>query len=193
MTASGAAPEALLVAADVAGHLRHLGVEYLIAGSLASSMHGEPRATLDIDLVVALDRERVRAFAERLQSAYYVDAETAREAVEHGTSFNAVHLATAIKVDFFVAGADPFEHERLRRRVGRRIADDPPIVLDFDSPEYTVVRKLEWFRRGGEISERQWRDVEHIVRMRGAQLDHDRMRLWADRLHVGDLLSRLLG
>ena len=68
----------------------------------------------------------------------------------------------ALLVAAVVAGTDAFEHERLRRRVSRRIADEPLIELDFDSPEYTVVRKLEWFRRGGETSERQWRDVERL-------------------------------
>lgn len=192
MTESDALPDPLAVALDIARHLERLGVEYLVAGSLASSLHGEPRATLDVDLVASLLPSHASSLARDLASDYYIDEETARRAIAEGRSFNAIHFATAIKVDIFVAGTDPFEQERLRCRTRVQVGSEPIAVLYVDTAEHTVVRKLEWFRRGGEVSERQWRDVAAIVRIQGARLDQARMRHWAARLGVADLLARQL-
>jgi hypothetical protein len=112
-----------------------------------------------------------------------------RHAVTAGESFNAVHFASAIKIDFFVAGDDPFEAERLQRR--ERI-DMPNGSLYVDTAEHTLLRKLEWYRRGGEVSERQWRDVQAIARVQGDRLDLEHLRLWAARLGVSDLLERVM-
>jgi hypothetical protein len=65
-------------------------------------------------------------------------------------------------------------------------------VLYVDTAEHTLLRKLEWYRRGGEVSERQWRDVQAIARIQGERLDRDRLQLWAARLGVTDLLQRVL-
>jgi hypothetical protein len=66
----------------------------------------------------------------------------------------------------------------------------PELSAKFASPEDTVLAKLEWYRLGGEVSERQWRDVLGVLRARGSQLDLEYMRKWAGELHVGDLLER---
>ena len=112
-----------------------------------------------------------------------------RLAVESSESFNAVHFASAVKVDFFVAGDDPFEAERLRQP--ERI-ELPNGVLYVDTAEHTLLRKLEWYRRGGEASERQWRDVESIARIQGDRLNQKYLGRWAAHLGVTDLLDRLI-
>jgi hypothetical protein len=176
------------VAVQVGTMLDALGVGWVVGGSIASSVHGEPRATLDVDMVADLRRHNVRSFLKALQRDYYVDADTLKEAVRTAGSFNAIHFASAIKLDLFVAGSDLFEAERLARR--QRV-DMPDGILYVDTAEHTVLRKLEWYRRGGEVSERQWRDVQAIVRIQGDRLDHERLHLWAERLGVTDLLARL--
>jgi hypothetical protein len=110
------------------------------------------------------------------------------EAVTSGASFNAVHFMNGIKVDCFIAGRDPFEVERLAKR--ERI-DTAEGVLYVDTAEHTILRKLEWYRRGGESSERQWRDVQAILRIQGDRLDRERLRRWGLHLRVTDLLARL--
>jgi hypothetical protein len=135
----------------IGARLDAIGVGWVVAGSIASSVHGEPRATQDVDMVVALEARHVTAFLEALGRDYYVDSDAMHAAVEASTSFNAVHFATAIKVDFFVAGDDPFEAERLAHR--QRI-DTPDGRLYVDTAEHTLLRKLEWYRRDGEVSER---------------------------------------
>lgn len=140
-------------------------------------------------MVVALLVRHVTSFAKAMGRDYYIDPEAVRVAVTADGSFNAVHFASAIKVDFFVAGDDAFEAERLRRRLR---VEMPNGVLHVDTAEHTLLRKLEWYRRGGEVSERQWRDVQAIARIQGDRLDQEHLRVWAERLGVSDLLERVM-
>ena len=102
-------PDPLAVALDVARVLERLGIAYLAAGSLASSVHGEPRSTNDVDLVVDLAAGQVPSLLQALGDRYYVSPEAVAEAAPTGGAFNLIHLGTAVKVDVFVAGDDPFE------------------------------------------------------------------------------------
>jgi hypothetical protein len=189
MTTPNELPDPIAVALDVGVRLDQRRIEWLIGGSLASSVHGEPRATQDVDMVVALRPRHVKPLWEALRRDYYVDLDEMHTAVSASASFNAIHFASAIKVDVFVAGDDPFEAERLANR--QRI-ETPGGAIYVDTAEHTMLRKLEWYRRGGEASERQWRDVQAIARIQGDRLDRDRLRVWADRLCVMDLLQRIL-
>jgi len=189
MTSPDELHDPVSIALDVGARLDRLGVDWLTGGSLASSVHGEPRATQDVDMIVDLRSRHVKPLWESLRRDYYLDAGEIRAAVKAAASFNAIHFASAIKVDFFVAGDDPFEAERLAHC--QRV-DTPAGVLHIDTAEHTLLRKLEWYRRGGEASERQWRDVQAIARIQGDRLDRDRLRLWAARLGVTDLLQRVL-
>jgi hypothetical protein len=184
-------PDTLAVALDVGTALERLGLPWLAAGSLASSLHGEPRSTNDVDIVVDLPSGRVAQLLTALGDRYHVSADTMREAARTGGAVNLIHYATTVKVDLFVAGDDAFDAERLAHRVRTRVGPGDGDALWVDTAEHTVLRKLEWYRRGGETSERQWRDVESIVRAQGPRLDWDRMGRWALRLGVSDLLERL--
>jgi hypothetical protein len=190
--APDALPDPLRVALDVASTFERLGVPYVAVGSLASSFHGAPRSTNDVDFLAGLTGPSVEHLAKDLAPHYYVSREAMNEAVavSRGGSFNAIHIGTAVKVDVFVAGDDPFDVERLRTR---RLASIGGGVLCIDTAEHTILRKLEWFRRGGEVSERQWSDVLGIVRAQGERMDRAYLRSWADRLRVRDLLERALG
>ena len=152
-------------------------------------MHGEPRATQDVDFVVALRSRHVKPLVSSLALDYYVDSDAVRAAVRAAGSFNAVHFDSSIKADFFVAGDDVFEAERLAHRQRVELAAG---TLHIDTAEHTILRKLEWYRRGGETSERQWRDVVAIVRLQGDRLDRERLRHWAAHLGVSDLLHRVM-
>jgi len=184
-------PDVLAVALDVAYQLEAVGVRYVIGGSLASSVHGEPRATLDVDLVADLRASTVGRVVAALERDYYVDGHAAHEAVRLGTTFNLVHLHAGVKVDVFVAGDDDFDHERLRTRVAVPVPPPATGSLWFDTAEHTLLRKLEWYRRGGEVSERQWRDVAAIVALQEDALDRTVLDRWAPVLGVSDLLARL--
>ena len=185
-------PDPIAVAVAFSAALERLGIRYLIGGSFASSIHGEPRSTNDIDVVADVRLEHVPPFVEMLGQEYYVSADTMRDAVQSGGSFNVIHLHGGIKVDVFIAGRDAFDQERLLQRVPVNPSADASQTLYVDTPEYSILRKLEWFRRGGEVSERQWRDVLGILRVQGDRLDVHRLREWAARLAVSDLLDRAI-
>lgn len=170
--------------------LESVDVRHLIGGSFASSIHGAPRSTNDVDFLADLREEHVAPLLGALRSDYYVSESAMREAIGTEGSFNAIHMDAAVKVDVFIAGDDPFDRERLDRCELLPLTKDGSVTAYVDTAEHSVLRKLEWYRRGGEMSDRQWRDVVSILRIQGGRLDTDRLDEWADRLAVHDLLER---
>lgn len=168
-----------------------IGVRYAVGGSLASGLAGEPRSTLDADLSVDLRPDQVDAFAARVADAFYVPLERLRRAARERLSVNLIHVDTAMKIDLFVAGGTPIDEDVLRRR----IALTPPGVdrpIYVHTAEDVLLHKLRWYRKGGETSDRQWRDVIGIVRVQGPRLDRAYLASGADLLGVVDLLDRAL-
>jgi hypothetical protein len=179
--------------APVADALGALGVPFFIGGSLASSVHGIARASLDADVVTALEPQHVDPLVMRLADAYYIPVERLRTAAAAHTSCNLIHLATMFKIDLFVSKGRPFDREAEARARPQPIGETPDAPrLPIASPEDTVLAKLEWFRRGGESSERQWSDVVGVLKVT-ERADLPYMRRWAESLGVSDLLERALG
>ena len=185
-------PEPMAVTLLVIQALDALGVPYLIGGSLASAVHGVARATADVDLVADLRPEHARPLAQALEGAFYVDAESIHDAIRRHSSFNLIHLETMFKVDVFVRKQRPFDQAQFDRRVAQVIVSEPERTAYVASAEDIVLAKLEWFRIGGEVSERQWRDVLGVLKVQGERLDRDYLRRWAVVLKVSDLLERAL-
>lgn len=184
-------PEILLALAPVSEAFEALGIGYYVGGSVASSAHGVPRASLDVDLLAELRLEHVAAFCRRLEDAYYLDADRIRDAVTRRRSFNLVHLETMFKVDVFVSTGRPFDREAISRTRAEVLGEgEQARAFAIASPEDTVLVKLEWYRKGGEVSDRQWADVLGILRLRGAGLDRAYLDRWAVSLAITDLLER---
>ena len=178
--------------APVVDVLEALGVEYYVGGSVASSAHGVPRASLDADVVADLDFDHVLPFVERLRDAYYVDEGRVRAAVEVRRSFNLIHLATMFKIDVFASKRRAFEHKAQERARPLALDDGTAARLFLvASPEDTILAKLEWFRAGGEVSERQWADIVGVARVRQSQTDWEYLERWAQALGVRDLLEHV--
>lgn len=174
----------------VAGHLEALGVLYTVGGSIASSFAGEPRSTVDIDIVAALEERHVEPLVAALSTDFYVDAAALRRAIRTRASANLIHQATQLKVDVFVAGGTPLDAQQLRRRLEVDLGDGRK--LHVHPPEDILLQKLRWYRRGGEVSDRQWRDIVGIVRVQGVRLDRGYLRDNAGVVDVADLLARAL-
>jgi hypothetical protein len=181
--------EPVAVTLRVAAELRRLGIEYLVGGSIASSLHGRPRTTQDVDLVAKIAGCYVPPLVSALEHEFYIDADMAHEAIVRRASFNIIHLATMLKVDIFVFTGDDLGHEEMRRKVLVPLRGEG---IWFASPEDIVLQKLEWFRKGDGISERQWRDVVGVIQVQGLHFDREYTRAWAARLSLGDLLHRAL-
>lgn len=191
MTSSGL-PEALVVTLRMGRALELLGVRYLVCGSLASSLHGVPRLTNDADIVAELREADVDSLVADLAADFYVDADAVREAIRRGASFNAIHLETMFKVDVFVMTGAPLLRLEMDRRQLLPVWPDLPDQAWFASPEDTVISKLAWYRKGGEVSERQWLDVVGVLRIQGDRLDLAYVRRWAATVGVLDLAERAL-
>jgi hypothetical protein len=172
--------------------LEQLGIAYRIGGSVASSALGVPRSTLDVDVVCELALDHVQAFVRQVESAYYVDSDMIRDAIGRRSSFNVIHLETMTKVDVFVRKDGSYDREVFARAT-RCSLEDATREFDLTTAEDIVLRKLEWFRLGGEVSERQWLDVLGVLRVQQPSIDAVYMRRWAGVLGVADLLERALG
>lgn len=171
--------------------LEHAGIDYMLTGSLVSGLHGHPRTTNDIDLVVHLRRSAVPALVEALGPDFDVDAESLADAAEHKRSWNIFHVPTATRIDLFVLKDDEYAVEAFFRRVKWTIGEGQ--TLHVMSAEDTVLQKLLWFRAGGEQSERQLRDVADVLRVQSGRLDERYLETWARKLGLEGLLARARG
>ncbi|MEO6574535.1 MAG: hypothetical protein ABIP89_11900 [Polyangiaceae bacterium] len=181
----------LLVVGKISAVLEHLGVRYVVGGSVASSVYGIPRATQDVDLVADLHGKDVDPFVAMLSPEFYVDADMIRDALAHRASFNVVHLGTMFKADIFSFTREPWmESEMSRGRFETLSTEGGPVTIRFASPEDTLLHKLVWFRMGNEISDRQWGDILGVLKVQGDRLDHAYLDEWAPTLGVADLLER---
>ena len=172
--------------------LDRLGVRYYLGGSIASSAHGIARASLDADVVVFLAPEHLDPLVASLAEHYYIPVERLRSAVDRRSSCNFIHLDTMFKVDLFMSKGRPFDLEAASRARPQTLDDGPGApAFPVASAEDTVLAKLEWFRAGGETSERQWWDVLGVLRVT-ASPDLAYLKRWAVTLGVDDLLQRAL-
>lgn len=186
-------PDVVLIAGKVAQVFDDLKIPYLISGSLASSIHGVPRSTRNVDFVAALNPEHVAPFVAALESEFYVDAGTIERAIPLHRSFNVIHFETAFKADIFVAVSDAWTQEQFRQRSYCQL------VTDADSPlawvcgaEDLLLQKLRWFEKGGRISDQQWKDVQGVLRVKAESLDYDYLHQWAAKLELTELLNQAL-
>jgi hypothetical protein len=164
-----------------------LGIEYLVGGSLASSLHGRPRTTQDVDLVATLAGRHVSELVRALEKEFYIDADMIHDAIRRRASFNIIHLETMLKVDVFVFAGDELGTEEIRRRIAVELRG---ATVWFASPEDIVLQKLEWYRKGEGVSERQWRDALGVIEVQGERFDWSYARRWANEIGVLELLDR---
>ena len=184
-------PDILAAMIPIIDAFEQLSVAYHIGGSVASSISGIPRLTIDVDLVANLKLEHVQPLVKQLEERYYIDIDAVRDAIKLKSSFNAIHLDTMLKVDVFIPKSRSFDQEELRRgRLKTLEGSERPFYVA--SPEGTILNKLEWYRMGGEVSDRQWNDILGVLKVQGSNLDMVYLQRWAAVLEVSDLLARVL-
>jgi hypothetical protein len=170
--------ELLRYLADV---LEALGVEYMIGGSQASMYYGEPRLTRDVDVIVKLRLDDLPAFVERFPpDDFYLDEQSAREAIDASGQFNIIHPTSGLKIDVYINPDTPYDRTRLARR--QRLPLVPGVEAYFARPEDVILYKLLYHRQGG--SDLHLRDVLGILRVSRPELDDAYVTEWARRLGV---------
>jgi hypothetical protein len=176
----------------VADALDAIGVAYRVGGSVASSAFGVARTTLDVDLVADLRLAHVESLVARLAADYYVDADMIVDAIHRRGSFNLIHLATMMKVDVFLPKPRAFDREAFARVVQEPLGDGDDRRFPLTTAEDIIIHKLEWYRLGGDVSQRQWADVIGVMRLQSSALDREYLARWATDVGVADLLARAL-
>jgi adenylate kinase family enzyme len=184
--------EPIEVTLVVTGIFERLGVPYLIGGSLASTLYGMVRTTQDSDIITEMHLEHIEPFVSALEGDFYVDQEMIAESIQRNSSFNIIHRDTMFKVDVFIPYPRPFLQSQLARARRQTFNFGKDVSAKFASPEDTILSKMEWYRMGGEASDRQWRDILGVLKTRTGELDLNYLQQWAKELKVSDLLERAL-
>ena len=173
----------------VVAALDRAGIEYMMTGSIVSSLQGEPRLTHDLDVLVAIQSAQVRDILDAFPSPrFYVDEHAVEEALRTSGMFNVIDSFEVGKIDFWLLRDEPFDRSRFGRRYQAPLFGTHVKV---SSPEDTILAKLWWARRHGG-SEKYFQDAMRVFEVQGAVLDDVYLAEWAERLEVGDLLRRLV-
>ena len=184
--------EPIEVTLIVTGVFEKLGVPYLIGGSLASTLYGMVRTTQDSDIIAEMRLEHIQPFVSALEADFYIDQQMIADSIQRNSSFNIIHHDTMFKVDVFIPRPRPFLESQLARARRQTFTFEKEVSAKFASPEDTILSKLEWYRMGGEVSDRQWRDILGVLKTQAGGIDLEYLREWAKELKVGDLLERAL-
>jgi hypothetical protein len=188
---SSAGEQSDVIRAAVAA-LNAMSIPYAIGGSIASSTYGTPRFTHDADITVEPFAGKEAQFARHFGEEYYLSIPAVSQAIRNRTTFNLLHISSGFKVDFFVRKEHPFAAAVMNRRRLETLWEFGGQELYLVSPEDVVLLKLEWYRLGGEVSDRQWSDVLGVLQARQANLDRDYLARSAMDLGVSDLLERAM-
>lgn len=184
-------PDILTALKPVIDIFEKLSIPYYIGGSIASSIYGIARATIDVDIVANLDIHNIPALKQHLENDYYIDGDMIKEAIRNKSSFNLIHLETVIKIDVFVYKDDPFQRNVIQRRLEDTLEEDNTgRTFYFSSPEDIIINKLMWYKTGGEVSDRQWLDVMGVIKVQGESLDKSYLKNWSQRLQIVELLNK---
>ena len=168
--------------------LTAVGIDYMVTGSIASSLHGEPRSTHDIDLVVVMPPDAVRKLMTAFPSPdYYLSEDAIVDALRQRSMFNLLSLNDGEKVDFWMLTDEPFDHSRFARK---RIDQVLGLQLNVSTPEDTILAKLRWAKLSGG-SEKQFTDALRIYEIQGNKMDLAYLNHWASQLGVEDLWQRI--
>jgi len=173
---------------ELTSALTSLGIRFLVSGSLASSAHGVVRGTMDGDLVALIFPPQVKMLAKALGQGWYADLEMMERAIRERRAFNLIHIPSAMKFDVFPALTD-FHDSELERATPTPLRIEGAKPCPVATAEDSLLSKLQWYRQGGEVSDRQWSDIGGIL-VQNPNLDWDYVHSWAARLGVTTLLEK---
>jgi len=175
---------------DTVSIITFLEIPYFLVGSFASGIRGEFRSTNDIDLVCKLESDKVALLIEEARQQFYCDEVSISEAIRAKKSFNLIHQNSFVKVDFFTRIAE-FEEDQFHLATEIQIPGFERTVR-VSTTEYNVLAKLRWYLKSNRQLELQLRDVRGMIEINREQLDHEYLKLWANKLQLNDLLREVM-
>ena len=110
-------PDILMALQPVIEAFEKISIPYYIGGSIASSIYGMARATMDVDIVADIKSNHISSLRRKLEKDYYIDEDTIADAIGKRSSFNLIHLKSMIKIDVFIHKNEPYQNEALRRKI----------------------------------------------------------------------------
>jgi len=168
-----------------------LTIRYFIGGSVASSLWGESRATLDVDVVADLKIEQVNDFIKRVDPLFYISESAVKEAIVNQSCFNLIHFDTIEKIDVFILKQTTLTQGEMSRRCLQQV-EEQGRYLYLATPEDIIIEKLIWYQRGNQISDRQWRDILGVLKTQSTQLDFAYLQYWITLENLSDLFDKAL-
>ena len=184
-------PDLLLAVGPVVQVFDDLAIPYYIGGSIASSLYGMARSTIDVDLIADIEPGHIMALMDRLNRNYYIDETTIVDAISRGSSFNLIHLETSIKLDVFIPKDEIYHHTAMGRRHRDTLFEENKITeIYFCSSEDIIINKLQWYEAGGGVSERQWLDVLGVIKVQADSLDKGYLQHWSKELGIFRLVEK---
>ena len=164
-------------------------IQYMLTGSIVSSLQGEPRSTHDIDIVIAIEKSKVSELIKAFSPPnYYLDEDSIVEAINRKSMFNLIDVEGGDKIDFWVLTNESFDQSRFLRRYVEEFMD---IKMRVSTPEDTILGKLKWAKLSGG-SEKQCIDAIRVYEVQFEKLDLDYIKHWAKKLDIESLLKRLI-
>jgi len=174
--------------AKVIQALEDSGSQYMLTGSFASSMLGEPRLTHDIDLVVLMPEDAIpKLLASFPPPDFFLDKAKVEEAIKRKSMFDLINVTEGDKVDFWILTDDPFDMARFSRR---RKVFALGMGLFVSSPEDTILAKLRWAKMSGG-SEKQFHDCLRVYEVQHDSLDKKYLSDWVATLGLSEYWTRL--
>lgn len=169
--------------------LNQARIQYMITGSIASSLQGEPRSTHDIDIVIAIQKPKVHQLVEAFPPPdFYLDENSILDAVDKRSTFNLIDLRTAGKVDFWILTNESFDQSRFSRRYSEKFMG---LKVQVSTPEDTILAKLKWAKLSGG-SEKQFTDALRVYEVQYGKLEMGYLKYWAKKLTVESLWKQLI-
>ena len=182
-------PDILLAVQPVIQAFEKMSIPYYIGGSIASSVYGMARATMDVDVIADLKVTHIPRLKQILENEYYIDEDMIADAIRTNSSFNLIHLETMIKIDVFIHKEDPYAEMALQRKRKDTLEELANVEFYFSSPEDIIIAKLQWYKIGGFVSERQWLDVIGVIKVQKDLLDKKYLEGWSKKLGLSSLLK----
>lgn len=170
-----------------------LNIPYMIGGSFASGIYGIPRMTQDADILADIKLKNIQGLMDLLKDSFYIDNNMIQNAINARSSFNIIHFESMFKIDIFLPKRDLFNDSKFKRRRREKLVEEVEDKVYLTSPEDIILTKLDWFQKGGEVSDRQYKDVLGVIKIQNQRdgLDWNYLEYWAKEINVADLLERV--
>lgn len=184
--------ETLQVTLEIAAIFERLKIDYLVGGSVASSLHGIPRATQDVDMLARMTSRNVQPFIKALEDKYYAAESAITDAISRGGSFNIIHLDSMFKIDVFVCTGEDLLVEEMSRAKRLVVSEETGQTLVVADAADIVIQKLLWYEQGERVSDRQWNDVVGVLKVCGGDIDMVYLKKWAAAKGLTALLTKAI-